>query len=612
MQNFRSFTLCHKAPDLTRGRSLDAIKTALLWELCSEDTNRTSHEVLSLARQKSGDFALSVRHLNRLRKAWSLNRPKGRPNRKKSHEAVSRFNTFTSCVGLHVFDHWLEQKGVFGSLYPLFQEAIISYTREHPGASFPLLFHRKSTFLLRFKALLYASLFGVEKLREYDRTEHALETVVGRNYQSSTLNQFLGQLEKIDAASFLMPMLLSQAQGTLGYVDGHMVPYWTGESMHKGKITMLGRIMPGSQAVVCHDENGQALFFDYYPPDLRLTRVGVEYCEQIVEDIDIQHFVIDREVNSIEFAREFEARDWGLLSMLNSNEYKGLESFETKSLVINEDGETLLYKGVWKNKKKREEDPRRFVLSCENGRVLVFWGTSAFEKAFELRDWPKIYRKRAEVQENSFKRMIAHGALNTNFGTKKIEGPDRHQQRAEQEAMQKLDKAMKRQEKKLDLEKQQRQKIKESKERGHRKLLEKRERKLREIQEETKKSKQKEEKRLLELERTKEPGTRKDRDFRKQKVMTFRTLFLENFLRLFLSVLSMRTGEKLSMETLLELFFRRSGGYVESATERVYWLNAKGVSSDYRRLLKKLSQALDELGLEYAGKNIRIHVRAGP
>jgi len=51
--------------------------------------------------------------------------------------------------------------------------------------------------------------------------------------------------------------------------------------MHKGKITMLGRIMAGSQAVIAHHESGQALFIEYDPPDIRLPRVIVYYCQQV-------------------------------------------------------------------------------------------------------------------------------------------------------------------------------------------------------------------------------------------------------------------------------------------------------------------------------------------
>jgi hypothetical protein len=50
--------------------------------------------------------------------------------------------------------------------------------------------------------------------------------------------------------------------------------------MHKGKITMLGRIMAGSQAVIAHDEAGQAVFVAYDPPDLHWSRVILAYCKQ--------------------------------------------------------------------------------------------------------------------------------------------------------------------------------------------------------------------------------------------------------------------------------------------------------------------------------------------
>ena len=75
-----------------------------------------------------------------------------------------------------------------------------------------------------------------------------------------TLTQFLGQLERIDAAAALMPALVPDTAGQITDVDGHMIAYWSRVPMHKGKITMLGRIMAGSQAIIAHNEGGQALF----------------------------------------------------------------------------------------------------------------------------------------------------------------------------------------------------------------------------------------------------------------------------------------------------------------------------------------------------------------
>ncbi|PON11676.1 hypothetical protein C2W62_43575, partial [Candidatus Entotheonella serta] len=53
--------------------------------------------------------------------------------------------------------------------------------------------------------------------------------------------------ERIEAAAWLLPILLPAQGGKLVYVDGHMIAYWSRKAMHKGKITRRGRIMAGSQ-----------------------------------------------------------------------------------------------------------------------------------------------------------------------------------------------------------------------------------------------------------------------------------------------------------------------------------------------------------------------------
>jgi len=143
------------------------------------------------------------------------------------------------------------------------------------------------------------------------------------------------------------------------YVDGHMIAYWSRVPMHKGKITMLGRIMAGSQAVIAHDETGQALFVAYYPPDIHLSQVIVAYCQKVGAATGSALFVIDRAVNAVAIARAFNDQGWGLLCMLDDNEYQGLDSFEATQVDTLADG-TRVYSGPWKV--SRPDDPRRFVM----------------------------------------------------------------------------------------------------------------------------------------------------------------------------------------------------------------------------------------------------------
>ena len=101
-----------------------------------------------------------------------------------------------------------------------------------------------------------------------------------------------------------------------------------------------------------------------------------------------------------------------------------------------EDG-TKVYSGTWHM--PRPDDPRHFVIvEPAEGKTLVYWGTPQVKDALAATEWPQLYRERNEIQENGFKRMIDHGALNINYGRKTILGPDRHQQRAREKLDQSL------------------------------------------------------------------------------------------------------------------------------------------------------------------------------
>lgn len=198
--------------------------------------------------------------------------------------------------------------------------------------------------------------------------------------------------------------------------------------MHKGKITMLGRIMAGSQAVVAHDENGHALSVQYHPPDIRMPHFIVEYCRKISEKTSTEVFVIDREVNSVELAAKFEENGLGLLSMLDSNEYHGLSSWTVTPIGSLIEDRSTVYEGQWAQ--PRPNDPRHFVLVQTGDKALPYWGTSKVKEVLDPPEWPQVYRQRTHIQEYRFKEMKAHGTLDVNYGAKTVSGPDRHQQRA--------------------------------------------------------------------------------------------------------------------------------------------------------------------------------------
>jgi hypothetical protein len=291
------------SPSFCAGRKLGDVEQALLWSLLQKDPQCPSRVLLDKAADQHLVIAVSIRHINRWRVARGLNRPKGRPGQVDGHQPVTpgaevvRVTPHMSFVGVHVFAHWLDQHDAFAPVVAQLTQAAQAHKQTHPEDDFALLHHRESTFLHRFKALFFAPLLGIERLSEFDRREHPLKTLIGRSYQSSTLSQSLGQLERVGAAADLMSVLFENQTGSILYVDGHMIAYWSRRSMHKGKITMLGRIMAGSQAVIAHDQSGQAVFVEYYAPDMHLSQIILAYCQKVSEATGRAVFVIDRRVS---------------------------------------------------------------------------------------------------------------------------------------------------------------------------------------------------------------------------------------------------------------------------------------------------------------------------
>lgn len=377
--------------------------------------------------------------------------------------------------------------------------------------------------------------------------------------------------------------------------------------MHKGKITMLGRIMAGSHAVIAHDETGHAVCVEYHPPDIHLSQVIVAYCQKVAWATGSALFVIDRAVNSLAMACAFAQQGLGLLCMLDDNEHHGLASFAATEVATLADG-TRVYSGPWKE--ARPADPRDFVIvEPAAGKTLVYWGTPPVKDTLEVTQWPRVYRERNERQENSFKRMIAHGALNTNYGRKKIVGPDRHQQRAREKLDHAMQAAQQRLGTKAEALKVQQDKVAESVSKGHGKRLEQRQRALVSLAQEVQDAQDTHDQLVAQAQALGPPRQRADRDFRKQTIMTVRTLLLENALTSFMAVLVGTLTMKVSLDCLLHILFERSGARMVTDSQMIYWINTTGLSAAYQRLLTAMVDGLGAMDLREQGKPIYVRLK---
>src|SRR5712691_2932626 len=147
-------------PPFEAGRKLGVVEMALVWKVLHEDPQCPSRVVLEKVAQRQVPMAVSVRHLNRLRAKWKLNRRKGRPSHTAlirpvcAGKAVVQVTPHLSCVVVHLFAHWLDQQESLAPVLPRLLQAIEMYKQSHPDDDFALLHHREQTLLHRFQALL--------------------------------------------------------------------------------------------------------------------------------------------------------------------------------------------------------------------------------------------------------------------------------------------------------------------------------------------------------------------------------------------------------------------------------------------------------------------------
>ena len=380
--------------------------------------------------------------------------------------------------------------------------------------------------------------------------------------------------------------------------------------MHTGKITLLGRIMAGSQAVIAHNEAGHALFVKDDPPDIHVTQVLVAYGPQVALATGSFLLVIDRAVNSQAMAWAFDAQDLGGRCMLDDNEHHGLESFAATVVDLRKDG-TKVSRGAWHV--PRPKDPRPLVIvEPAEGTIVVHWGTSKVKDPLEPTPWPRVDRERNAMQDNGFKRLIDHGALKTNDGRKTIGVADRHQQRQSAQREQSLEAAHKRVDKQAEALKAHQDKVAESASQGHGTRLAQRQRALVRGEQECKDAQHQHANLTEQAAAIGPPRERADRDFRTQTSMTFRTLLLENALMAFMGMRCERLQTTVSLDCLLRRLFARSGARMETASQVVYWVNTVGVSLSYRRLLTEVVEGLGAMDLRAQGKPICVRLKDIP
>ncbi len=95
-----------------------------------------------------------------------------------------------------------------------------------------------------------------------------------------------------------------------------------------------------------------------------------------------------------------------------------------------------------------------------------------------------------------------------------------------------------------------------------------------------------------------------------QSFLSFVTLDQERALKAFFDELSVHLKQKISLETLITLYFNRSGSLAETSSEIIYFLDTQGLSASDRQTLADIVQAVNAMNIKTKeGKPTRVRFK---
>jgi len=118
------------SPSFCAGRKFGEVEQALLWSLLQEEPECPSRVLLDKVAERQIAMAVSLRHVNRWRATWGMNRRKGRPGHAQGRLAVAcgaevvRVVPHVAFVGVHLFAHWLDQQDTCEPAVAHLQQAV--------------------------------------------------------------------------------------------------------------------------------------------------------------------------------------------------------------------------------------------------------------------------------------------------------------------------------------------------------------------------------------------------------------------------------------------------------------------------------------------------------
>lgn len=334
---------------------------------------------------------------------------------------------------------WLEL-GLGTALLTVIKAACQRYRIQGAAPVLRILSHSSETLVRKNETLVFLPLFEQMTrpchLNSYDDDGLGWLVEMPQVYRAVTLDSYLSDLTRLQLADPLGQAFarcywrtwyqagrISDAH--VFYVDMHDKVVWTNQPSPVGFVSALHEVRACLKQTFVHGRGGHALFCLTYPADVHLNEVVVTIAQRLEQAIGrpiIQVLVTDREGLSVEVIRTLALKNKGFVTLLKANQYTAESDFIRRGRfrhIIDPRTGQRTHRVADADFALEPGFTVRAALVYDLDRPDHLMGlitTVSRRQEPDIRRIVGWYLARWNVQENSFRAMIAFAALDTNFG----------------------------------------------------------------------------------------------------------------------------------------------------------------------------------------------------
>ncbi len=301
--------------------------------------------------------------------------------------------------------------------------------------------------------LLYFPVLGLTRPRDlYYYQGDGLVAIYGFTYKYMTLEHFLGQLARVRVGASLSARLAGayaqawhpgDAPLTI-FADWHVKPHWTKFYSQAGRVTMWGRVMPGTKQMIVNGPQGHLLGGWNHPIDTHMSHILVELEAGLAQTLQrpVECTITDSEGGGLPLGERYAAAGQHYISILHHERAYRRADFALLGPweEVVEDPTHQAAFARWADAERAAADPRQFVLlrltGAENPTRIY---TGRFADHLRAGKVPWLHRRRWANNELRIRDLIQGANLNANFGYTYVETPHRTRQREWDAAQGKVD-----------------------------------------------------------------------------------------------------------------------------------------------------------------------------